>query len=135
MGCLKCNSNKCNHCGAPLVTRDIKSVNNSKGRDGESAYETYLRLGGTLTEAEWLLSLKGEKGDGISIKGSVEFYYELANVEPIPDLGDSWVVNDTGMLYVYGTTGFPPIDEGIQIQGEPGNNYVPELITDYFDNL
>ena len=123
-------------CGKPsLVTRDIKSQNNSIGRDGESAYQTYLRLGGTLTEAAWLISLKGEKGDGINIKGSVKLYSELANIEPIPALGDSWIVDETGMMYVYGTTGFPDIDDGIVIKGDPGNNYVPMLTTDYFESV
>lgn len=133
--CNKCNKTNCNGYCKKEVTRQIRLENNSIGRDGESAYDTYIRKGGTLSESDWLLSLKGEKGDGVSIKGSVEYYTELANLEPIPALGDSWIVNETGMLYVYGTTGFPPIDQGIQIQGEPGNDFVPDLITNYFDNL
>lgn len=34
-----------------------------EGKQGLSAYEIYLNSGGTLSEEEWLLSLKGEKGD------------------------------------------------------------------------
>lgn len=33
------------------------------GPQGLSAYEIYLKTGGTLSEEEWLLSLKGPKGD------------------------------------------------------------------------
>lgn len=33
------------------------------GRQGLSAYELYLNNGGTLSETEWLASLKGEKGE------------------------------------------------------------------------
>ena len=33
-----------------------------KGEPGLSAYEVYLNAGGTLTETEWLESLKGEAG-------------------------------------------------------------------------
>ena len=32
------------------------------GRQGLSAYELYLNNGGTLSETEWLASLKGEVG-------------------------------------------------------------------------
>ena len=35
-----------------------------QGKPGESAYEVAVRHGYTGTEAEWLKSLKGEKGDG-----------------------------------------------------------------------
>ena len=34
-----------------------------QGKDGLSAYDIYVKNGGTLTESEWLKSLKGEKGD------------------------------------------------------------------------
>lgn len=35
----------------------------ASGAPGMSAYELYLKNGGTLTETEWLDSLKGTKGD------------------------------------------------------------------------
>ena len=46
--------------------------NGEKGETGASAYDIYLSNGGTLTENEWLESLKGEKGqDGYTpIKGT-----------------------------------------------------------------
>ena len=49
--CVQCSNDSCS--GGCSVTRQITSENNSLGRDGESAYEAYVRLGGTLTEAEW----------------------------------------------------------------------------------
>lgn len=52
--CNKCYQGSCNGgCLKTGVTRQIILENNSEGRDGESAYETYVRLGGTLTEQEW----------------------------------------------------------------------------------
>lgn len=53
MLCKYCNNNCNNSCKSSIVSREIKINNNSLGRDGESAYLTYVRLGGTLTEAEW----------------------------------------------------------------------------------
>lgn len=38
-------------------------VEAEEGKQGLSAYEVYLQTGGTLSEEEWLASLKGEKGD------------------------------------------------------------------------
>jgi len=37
----------------------------AEGRPGASAYELAVRAGYTGTEAEWLLSLKGEPGVGL----------------------------------------------------------------------
>ena len=34
-----------------------------KGKDGLSAYEVYVKNGGTLSEIEWLASLKGQTGE------------------------------------------------------------------------
>lgn len=51
--CNKCYNNSCNGSCNRSVTRQIRLQNNSIGRDGESAYEAYVRLGGTLTEQEW----------------------------------------------------------------------------------
>ena len=51
----KCYNSSCNgSCGKPIVSRQVRIENNSIGRDGESAYEAYVRNGGTLTEQEWL---------------------------------------------------------------------------------
>lgn len=52
--CNKCNNNRCTGSyGKKSITRQIRINNSSIGRDGESAYEAYVRLGGTLTEQEW----------------------------------------------------------------------------------
>lgn len=52
--CNKCYKGSCRgSCGKPVVSRQVRIENNSIGRDGESAYEAYIRLGGTLTEQEW----------------------------------------------------------------------------------
>lgn len=54
MACNICYNHSCNGgCKSSDITRQVRIENNSIGRDGESAYETYVRLGGTLTEAEW----------------------------------------------------------------------------------
>lgn len=34
-----------------------------RGKDGLSAYEIYVKNGGTLRETEWLASLKGQTGE------------------------------------------------------------------------
>lgn len=63
-----------------------------KGDDGLSAYEIYLSNGGTLSELEWLDSLKGEQGeagyspvkgtdywtedDQIAIKNDLQSYFD-----------------------------------------------------------
>ena len=38
-------------------------VKAEEGKQGLSAYEVYLQSGGTLSETEWLASLKGEVGE------------------------------------------------------------------------
>lgn len=55
MACNICYNYSCNGtCSTdPTISRQVRIENNSIGRDGESAYETYVRLGGTLSEAEW----------------------------------------------------------------------------------
>lgn len=57
--CNKCYNHSCNgSCGQPEITRQVRIENNSIGRDGESAYEAYVRNGGTLTEEEWALMVE-----------------------------------------------------------------------------
>jgi hypothetical protein len=46
-------------------TKNKQSLNGTiipVGAEGLSAYEVYLKNGGTLSEVEWLDSLKGEQG-------------------------------------------------------------------------
>lgn len=125
MRCNTCNSlpRFCG-CGKQGVTREIKIHNNSLGRDGESAYEIYLRKGGELSENEWIESLKGKDGrDGnnINIKGSVGLYSDLENISLLPEIGDAWAVSEDGALYVYGENGFPAQGEGVIIKGDKGD--------------
>lgn len=128
MACNICYNHSCNGgCKSSDITRQIRIENNSIGRDGESAYEAYVRNGGTLTEDEWLESLKG---DGVQIKGSVPTYADLSNINPAPITGDSWIVDEDGLMYVYGETAFPAQGMGIKVQGD---TYIPELTTNYFD--
>lgn len=47
--------------------KDGQSIKGDKGADGKSAYETWISLGNSGTEEDFINSLKGEKGD--SIKG------------------------------------------------------------------
>lgn len=57
-GCIKSPFNK--SCSQDsIISRNNSFENKSEGRDGESAYKIYVREGGTLTEEEWLESLKG----------------------------------------------------------------------------
>lgn len=64
---------------------------------------------------------KGEKGDvgaGVTLSGSVPTYADLG---PGPwDLGAAFVVNADGLLYIYGTTGWPADGEGAAFRGERG---------------
>lgn len=57
MACNKCYNNSCNgSCNKSSISRQIRLQNNSIGRDGESAYETYVRTttdDPILTEQEW----------------------------------------------------------------------------------
>ncbi len=57
---------------------------------------------------------KGDKGDGIQLKGSVENYADLSNISPTPEIGDSYVVNSDGLIYTYGENGFPSEGQGIE---------------------
>lgn len=57
MACNICYNHSCNgKCKSSDITRQVRIENNSIGRDGESAYEAYVRNGGTMTEEEWALS-------------------------------------------------------------------------------
>ena len=64
---------------------------------------------------------KGEKGDigaGVALSGSVQTYADLG---PGPwDLGAAFVVNADGLLYIYGTGGWPADGEGAAFRGERG---------------
>ena len=75
------------------------------GQNGKSAYETWLDAGNTGTEAQFLASLvggKGDKGDpgvGIHILGSFPDLPSLQAAHPTGNPGDAWLVG--GFLYVW----------------------------------
>ena len=61
-------------------------VDASEAKEGLSAYEVYLKNGGTLSEEEWLESLKGDTGptgangkDGKDGKSAYEIWLEAGN--------------------------------------------------------
>lgn len=70
----------------------------------------------------WTKGQKGDKGDGVQIKGSVPTYADLANITPTPVSGDSWIVDADGLLYIYGVNSFPTQGSGIQIKGDKGDD-------------
>ena len=56
--------------------------NGEKGETGASAYDIYLSTGGTLTENEWLESLRGEPGkDGKTPVLGVDYWTESDKTE------------------------------------------------------
>lgn len=59
--------------------------------------------------------IPGATGNSLEAKGSVQSYSDLANISPSPQMGDAWVVNDDGLIYIYGENGFPPQGEGIAL--------------------
>ena len=62
-------------------------------------------------------NLKGEKGDGIQIAGSVESYEELPKNLSSKDKGNSYVNNADGLLYVWDGKQFPAKGQGVPFRG------------------
>ena len=93
------------------------------GPQGLSAYEIYLKKGGTLSEEEWLLGLKGEKGD----KGDTGVQGDRGLQGEIGPIGPQGPKGDTGEK---GETGGVSIEEVKAITGELEN-----LSTEAKDNL
>ncbi|MCJ0906214.1 phage tail repeat domain-containing protein [Rhodococcus sp. ARC_M6] len=61
---------------------------------------------------------KGDIGDGVNLSGSVPTYADLG---PGPwDLGTAFVVNTDGLLYIYGTAGWPDVGAGAAFRGDRG---------------
>ena len=60
----------------------------------------------------------GEQGEGVHIDGAVADYASLpsSGVEP----GEGWITNDDGMMYIYGSPGFPAYGNGFQLRGPQG---------------
>ena len=66
---------------------------------------------------------QGEPGIGIKYKDDVETYAQLPTAGNI--VGDAYYVNEDGLLYIYGETGFPDNGDGIQYRGPQGPQGVP----------
>lgn len=84
-----------------------------------------------------VLVRSGVDGAGIVIKGKLDSYEELLEIEN-PQIGDSYSVKssiegDPALLYTYGENGWPLEGDGIPIQGRDGDVYIPEETNDYFD--
>lgn len=77
----------------------ISDLSGAQGIQGLSAYQVAVQHGFEGTEAEWLISLKGDKGDtgsGLNIKGELDSESQLPQ-EGVS--GDAWLIS--GNLYVY----------------------------------
>ena len=117
---IECN--KCNRCG------DCQPINPSNKTmvvplAGKSAFEAFKSYNPTYPHSEkyWLENdLKGEKGDGVNIKGSVPTYQDLLSL-PNLQSGDTYIVDSNGKMYVYGEFGFPLENDGIEIKGQKGD--------------
>lgn len=85
-------------------------VEAEEGKQGLSAYEVYLNNGGTLSEEEWLLSLKGETGqNGVDGKDGANGKDGVDGITPTIGANGNWFIGDTD-------TGMPSRGE----QGEEG---------------
>lgn len=77
----------------------ISDLSGAQGIQGLSAYQVAVQHGFEGTEDEWLISLKGEKGEtgsGLNIKGELDSESQLPQ-EGVS--GDAWLI--AGNLYVY----------------------------------
>lgn len=131
---IKCNKCKGHGCNCYPINQSNKTM--VVPLSGKSAFETYLSYNPSYPHSEkyWVeVDNKGEKGDGVQIKGSVPTYADLLTVAETAELGDSWAVDEDGLLYTFGVSGFPPQGQGIQLRGTDGNSYVPLLTNEYFD--
>lgn len=102
-----------------VASGDYRGEQGIQGNPGKSAYEVAIENGFTGTEQEWLDSLKGEDGAGISILGSYDSIEALKAAHPTGNIGDAYLVN--GNLYVWSETGSDWINNG-NIQGPPGKD-------------
>ena len=86
-------------------------VDASEAKEGLSAYEVYLKNGGTLSEEEWLESLKGDTGptgaNGIDGKSAYESWLDAGNTGTEEDFLNSLKgeKGDTGPTGAKGDTG------------------------------
>lgn len=139
--------NRCNTCDECVQPQNASNKTFIIPVAGASSYSEWLsyypELDPTInpespwTEKYWVdnwtKGQKGDKGDGVQIKGSVPTYADLASITPTPNKGDSYIVDSDGLLYIYGEFGFPTQGQGIEIKGEAGDTYIPITTTNYFD--
>lgn len=96
-----------------------------QGKPGLSAYEVYLEAGGTLTEVEWLESLKGEKGEqGPQGEKGKAFTYEDFTEEQLKEL--------TGPQGETGEDGYTPV-KGIDYWTSEDQESIKTDLENYVD--
>ena len=69
--------------------------------NGKSAYEIAVEDGFIGTEEEWLLSLKGDDGQGFVILGRYDTLLDLQTAHPVGTDGDAWSVGTVEPYDVY----------------------------------
>ena len=83
-------------------------VDASEAKEGLSAYEVYLKNGGTLSEEKWLESLKGDTGptgaNGIDGKSAYESWLDAGNTGTEEDFINS-LKGEKGDIGPTGPTG------------------------------
>ena len=105
---------------------------------GKSAYELAVMHGFKGTEAEWIASLKGEKGDtgkGLTILGHYSSVSELADSETTPSVGDAYTIGNVTPYNVYIWNGEEWVFHG-ELKGDKGDKgdtgYSPIRGVDYW---
>lgn len=63
---------------------------------------------------------RGEDGKGITVAGQVATYADLPSDLTIDDAGAAYIVEASGLLYVWTGTAFPPQGAGVQFVGPEG---------------
>ena len=95
-------------------------VDASEAKEGLSAYEVYLKNGGTLSEEEWLESLKGDTGptgangkDGKDGKSAYEIWLEAGNTGTEEDFLNSLKGDSSSISEIIEDTDMTIKDSGI----------------------
>lgn len=101
------------------VYNGVDGLRGADGADGQSAYELWKELGNTGSKADFIASLKGERGTGINLK---------INAASCTKVGDAYIVktedDPNGSLgHVVIVTSVDPIvfEDGGYIKGEKGD--------------
>ena len=96
----------------------IQGIQGIQGEEGLSAYEVAVAEGFVGTEAEWLASLVGPQGEGLTILGTV------ANEAALPPTGneinDAYITADNGHLWIWEGASWIDVGEIRGPQGLPG---------------